>query len=322
MYAVVRLRLFSGLDNPEWRLEGKEAVDLYQRIGSLRSIQAEQWKQPFPRLGYRGIEVTLIEKDKVMAHVVFHASGAVDQLTGALLEDEARAVERLLFGTAPRAALRLGQAPVDTGTKKKGQDRKRKKSKRQPPSLTWQTIDRTGNETLIQGLKPPGKPSTRCRTGASAPSSKPWSAHASYNNCYNYGNDRINRDSTEKAALPGEMRTRPNGMAALKRKLRKEILKDGLVRVAGDRVPAACPINGSHYVVVIIRDAHANTTAKDFHCVRLDKSGKWSHRDASGFPRATDDAGRPITDITTAVFDGSPDLVGVYVAKKNNAKIK
>lgn len=300
MYAIVRLRLFSGLDNPEWRLDGTEVNDWYQRLLRLPPLASSERVQPNARLGYRGMEIKVVgDKEEIIAQAVFFASSAIDRLKGGFLEDKERSIEQQLFESAPTDAL-------------KGLE-----------GLTWATVNFTGNETPIRNLNAPGKPSGRCAIGASTPGSKPWSTHASYNNCYNYANDKLNSDSTEKAALPGVMKTRrPAKSTVLKNRLRQEIPTDDLVRVGSDSVPVACPTQRHHYLVVIIRDAHPTTTAKDFHCIRLDKNGKWSHLDASGFPRTDDDAQQEITDITKAVFDGSPELVGVYVAKKNNAKIK
>lgn len=300
MYAIVRLRLFSGLDNPEWRLDGTEANDWYQRILHLPVLARSAWVQPNARLGYRGMEIKVVgNNEEIIAQAVFFASSADDRLKGGFFADKERSFEQQLFESARGDAMSGLQG------------------------LTWATVNFTGNETPIGGLNPPGKPSGRCAIGASAPGSKPWLTHASYNNCYNYANDKLNSDSTEKAALPGVMKTRrPSKATELKNLLRQEITTDDLVRFGSDSVPVACPPQGHHYLVVIIRDAHPATTAKDFHCIRLDKNGKWSHLDASGFPRTDDDALQEITDITEAVFDGNPELVGVYLAKKNNPKIQ
>src|SRR5262249_29446291 len=81
----------------------------------------------------------------------------------------------------------------------------------------------------------------------------------------------------------------------------------------GLRLPTGCPPAGTHFIAVVIRH-HPTGTIADFHCIRLDRSGAWSHKDGKGKVRDVDDTGRPISDLTKARFKWSPALVGIYQA--------
>lgn len=298
MIAEIRLLLFSGARNPAITLGGDEAESLFRQTTTLPPLQVRTADQRFPRLGYRGIAVLFrTDAGQLLGAWQCYYGEAIDLRARALLLDRNRELEHALFDRLARGHFVSMQ------------------------SLRWDNIDAQGNERPIAGLTPPGLPDEPCAYGATDPHSKAWIKHMLLNNCYNYANDVLNVDPFTPPAMPGHMTGTLQGPpATLMAQLHAAILSDDLESL-GNSVPAACPSPAHHVMLVMLRQVHPATTQLDFHCVRLDQEGTWSHLDASGYPRNTDDAGRPITDVTQAVFDGSPELVGVYMAIANNPKI-
>ena len=262
--------------------------------------------RPKPRVGYRGMTLTIVTGDQPPATIDIYNTWVVDPRFEATRLDANRHLERRLYQTAPAEVQRMLYG------------------------MSFAQMSVQGNEVPIADLVAPDVAKIGCPNGPSAPGVNDWIKHAGYNNCYNYANDALNIDEWSEAALPGTLTKMPASTVTsqVRAKLRIAILDDGVTRVASDRVPSACPANNRHYMVVILRHHPSSTMVKDFHCFRLDSDGTWSHKDASGIPRNTDDAGNDpntgdvITDLTEAKFDGDPVLVGVYRAKKNNQKVK
>lgn len=305
MIAHVKLRLFSGWPNPEWTIGDTESRKLVRDITNLQQIVSEM-PRPKPRLGYRGLTITLVTGEKAPVTIDIYNQWVVDNRFEVARLDAKRQLENMIFKTAPKEVARLFK------------------------QMSFSAITAMGTEVQIAGLNPPDSAKIGCANGPSAPGSKDWILHAGYNNCYNYANDVLNIDEWSSSALPGTLTKMPatTVTAQVKAKLRTAITADGLTRVASNTVPAGCPAANKHYMVVILRHHPSAAAVKDFHCFRLDTDGTWSHKDASGIPRNTDDAGANpntgdiITDLTQAKFDGNPVLVGVYRAKKNNTKVK
>ena len=305
MIAHVKLRLFSGWPNPEWTLGELAARQLAHDVTALQ-FRTSEMSRPKPRVGYRGMTLTIVTGDHPPATIDIYNTWVVDPRVDATRFDADRRIESRIYQTAPTEIRRLLYG------------------------MSFAQISAQGNEVSIADLLPPDVAKIGCANGPSAPGNPDWVTHAGYNNCYNYANDALNFDEWSEAALPGTLTKMPTTTvpSQVKSKLRAAILADGLTRVASNRVPAACPANNKHYMVVILRHHPSSNAVMDFHCLRLDTDGTWSHKDASGIPRNTDDAGADpntgdiITDLTQAKFDGDPVLVGVYRAKKNNLKIK
>jgi len=298
--AHVRLRLFSGWPDPQWTLDETASRKVLSYFLSLPPAGKERPRQK-PRVGYHGFTVTLIKEATSRVSTLDVFSGIVqERRTERVMLDPQSRFEELIYQTAPPSVTEaLG-------------------------GMSYALLSSSGPETAIAGLNPPDYAKVGCANGPTLPSSKDWKTHADYNNCYNYANDVLNLDEWSEAALPGTLTQMPSSTvtSVVRGILRAKILTDGLTRVAGDKVPPACPASNKHYLAVIIRHHPNSTVVHDFHCLRLDKDGTWSHKDGSGDVRNIDDSGAVITDLTQARFDGDPTLVGVYRGKKNNTKIK
>lgn len=303
MTAHVRLRLFSGWPDPQWTLDDTVTRKVLSYFVSLAPAVRDR-ERPKARIGYRGFTITIIKEATARASTFDVFNGTVqERRTDRMLSDPGRRFEDLIYQTAPpEVTVALG-------------------------GMSFQLLSASGPETAISGLNPPDSAKVGCANGPTLPSSKAWKTHADYNNCYNYANDVLNQDEWSEAALPGTLTKMPSSTvtSVVRTILRTHILKDGLTKVAGDKVPATCPAANKHYLAVILRHHPNSTVVHDFHCLRLDKDGTWSHKDGSGEPRNTDDSGaygNVITDLTQAMFDGEPVLVGVYRGRKNNTKIR
>jgi hypothetical protein len=179
--------------------------------------------------------------------------------------------------------------------------------------MTYAELLNSGSEAPIDGLEGPD-PGLQCESSTEYEGNTgPWKTHILTNDCYNYATFALNSTGAD-AAMPG-----PGRKLSLMRPLTQEALMagldhDGLDLLAGHRLPSRCPGNGAHYLVVMLRHHPSRTTVKDFHCVRLDRGGAWSHKDGIGPVRSTDDVGHPIVDLAQARFKWNPILVGIYRA--------
>jgi len=109
------------------------------------------------------------------------------------------------------------------------------------------------------------------------------------NNCYNYGSDIV----TNTFAQPGRGSSHKWTMNTCEDMTRAAIA-DGLI-LYGTDYPVDKPESG-HYVALLI------WPETNFHWVRLDSTGKWSHKPGGTQVRNTDNDGNEITDPSTQDF--------------------
>jgi hypothetical protein len=187
--------------------------------------------------------------------------------------------------------------------------------------LTFAELTKARNESTIKGLDrdvPIG--GFGCPTGVAFPGTQnerdDWNDSSS--NCYNYANNH--KATGGVPAVPG-----PNGRLSwtLEEMRHAAIEKDKLELVSDDgRLPAVCPVDPkSHYIVICLRDPMGNGSFTDFHCLRLDKNGKWSHKDGAGEVRTHDDIKNEITDLRNASFKLPLTLVGFFLSTKGRRRI-
>ncbi|TAH38320.1 MAG: hypothetical protein EYC62_00125 [Alphaproteobacteria bacterium] len=120
-----------------------------------------------------------------------------------------------------------------------------------------------------------------------------------WNNCYAYAaNDpeihRCPNDASQDPAWPRPgMEQQPvNIFFTNNKKLRHSIVKDGLI-YAGKKYPQPKP--GTYIIAAYtcVHKQHAND--KDYHFYRLDRSGTWSHKNATALPVDQNNKLKPIT---------------------------
>ena len=130
-------------------------------------------------------------------------------------------------------------------------------------------------ESLVQELLP---------TNGTEPEYKPlaWNIPpmSITHNCYDYAFNIYNPLKFDPSQIPGEY-TCKNGISYLE-SVAKPTTRN-----------AVCPV-GTHKIALLMDDG------KDFHFLRQDKDGTWSHKPGSGFATNKDYSGKIITDPETA----------------------
>jgi hypothetical protein len=299
--------MFTGRPNPEWTIDGETAATLAAELERLTDVtvrRSERW-----RLGYKGFVLTAIDNGVVLRHasvfdgLVEEAArstlGRLDRAPFRAQADANRDLEQLIYASAPGGVLQ------DLG------------------DMTFAQLTAPGNETLISGVRHGGKIRQACRSGPDPSRESKWEALDAQNNCYRYANDALNDTNIfAPVAMPGALQMMPpaTDTPTVKQLFHQELVNDGLVHCAGDRVPDSCPPAGHLYLCVFLRHHDFTGDVTDYHCLRRDLDGTWSHLDGP-LVRHDDDTLSPITDLATAAFWHNPVLVGIYVAPLNNTKI-
>jgi hypothetical protein len=295
MSGTVSITIFAGLPNPSWRLSDDDSVRFQQLIPSYPvEVPTARFEPDGPDVlqrplaGFRGFTITFQNDDRGGTRYHTYNRLILEEATGVLRRDLGeRALEQELYATAPPAVVtRLG-------------------------GMSYAQLITAGPVSLIAGLQGPDH-DLQCGSSTLYPGNTgQWKTHRLDNNCYNYATDVLNTNPLALPAVPGP------GAALLLNPLTEAALKDALVAddlaSTGKQLPSVCPPAGSHYLVVLLRH-DPNNLITDFHCVRLDRDGHWSHKDGAGPVRNVDDAHQPIVDLTQAKFRWSPSLVGIYIA--------
>lgn len=293
MNVMIELNLFSGRPNATCRIGAKDARELLAVIEG-QPIQPPGFQpnpaspEPLgrPRSGYRGWIVT-VENDATPRRLEVFKNLVLDG--GACRACSGPAIERDLYSLLPKETVRefLG-------------------------GMSYDDVIKPGAPATIRNL---AAVSARVR----CPNAPPFDGAAGdfetfryFNNCYNYATNVVNRVPL-RAAIPGSPNVRlPLTMS----KLRNALVDDGLEPL-GMSLDGACPEEGSHFIAVLLR-RNPTGAVRDFHCLRLDKTGTWSHKDGNGEVLNIDDDGAPIVDLARANLSWDPELAGFYRFSNSN----
>lgn len=290
MTAIVELDLFSGLPNLVWTLSdpiaGQLLADIEQLdVRSPGNRLMPDYDEPLgrPRSGYRGISVEFADHNKHRSFEVF-GDLILDVATGRVLRDPGKTLERRLYESAPASqrAEALG-------------------------SMSYAEVTASGREARIGGIESvprdlecPQSPQYRGAQGS-------FHKFRRTNNCYNYATKVVNQVPAG-AAIPGT----PNIGSPLTMAKLKAALVDDKLQPLGMALPDQCPAAGTHYIAVLLRKSPGGDV-RDFHCLRLDSNGIWSHKDGKGAVRNVDDNGTKIVDLASAALSWTPELAGFYL---------
>lgn len=180
-------------------------------------------------------------------------------------------------------------------------------------------FDRQSFQSLTSAADGVGSPIAPACPGAKAfPPPAKWrtSPGKADNRCYNYANDVFTTDT----AVPGAA----IHLDLTEKELHDLLVSDGLVPVTPERkkLPQACHPNPCAHLIAAaqrLKNTFTRTengvavpTFRDFHFLRLDANGVWSHKDGTRRPRNTDTTGRPLVDLPTAKFRLKHYWVGYY----------
>lgn len=288
MKATIELNLYSGFRNPVWVVGGSEARHLLAAFEMLpmeaRGFQPiAMYKEPLgrPRSGYRGLTIAFENGDQR----VFEVFGdlVLDPKISRVRRDSQRQLERHLYSLMPT------ETTVEYLA-----------------GMSFEQVILSGHEARIQNID--AVPSElEC---AAAPlyegDAGDFLTHRYVNNCYNYATKVVNKVPL-KQALPGT----PNvGKPLTMARLRAAVEDDGFVPL-GMALDGSCPPEGSYYIAVLLRRSPSGAV-RDFHCLRLDRNGVWSHKDGKGEVRNVDDNGNAIVDLAQAALSWEPELAGFY----------
>ena len=128
------------------------------------------------------------------------------------------------------------------------------------------------------------------------------------NNCYNYGTDIL----TNTFAQPGRG-TDHEWQENTCEEIKKAALSDGLQYV-GTEYPKNKPIKG-HYIAELI------WPETNFHWVRLDSNGKWSHKPGGSRITNKDNDGLDITNPSIQDFSPWTEFCGYFLVIPTNSTI-
>ena len=289
MSATVELNLFSGLPNVSWQIDGQVAKDLLPHINAMPLQQVgfqpiHGYNEPLgrPRSGYRGVTITFSGSEGDAVYDVF-GPYIYDYKSGRVRLDTKEAISNQILKSIPQPIV----ADVLNG-------------------MTIEQLTTLGHEAKIQGISGSNREASCDHAPAYVGNTGPFKTFQQRNNCYNYATSVVNQ-LPGRAAIPGSPDVRPPLTQA---KLVNALVDDGL-DLLGTDLPEACPTEGNRYVAILLRH-HPSGLVRDFHCLRLDKTGNWSHKDGKDEVRNVDDNGNVISNIRNAALSWDPELVGFF----------
>jgi len=248
--------------------------------------------------GYKGFVITPPGRPIiriVSSHEAKHAYIYVGDRPGALIDTD-RAIETWLFQHSSGVVERLGMSFEE----------------RRMPRIASLISGFATEQVAIGDLE--------CENGVSFPGGNTAAWNASNSNCYNYANDVM--ATGVNPAVPG-----PNGTSSWTKAqmIHAATVKDKLTLITPEgELPRVCPASAkSHYLGIFLRDPEGNGSFTDFHCLRLDRDGMWSHKDGSSNVSRKDHSTprKVIRDLRTAVFKPRMTLVGFFVSTKGVRRI-
>ncbi len=254
----ITLNIFSGMPNPSWDLDDREATMAEDRILSLLA----DGEQPQPQgLGYQGFSVSRWDAEGNLVPLALGGGQLTE--TNKMDVDEPlnvfgnKEVENFLLGTARNA--------VDD-------------------DLASFVSDAMDVDVLMEDLAmKEGAACPPCGGGnAPAYNPGPWNAQPTVwnNNCYNYANNQITNTFAQPGRASGVPMTAMSCGGVL-----PSATADGLRAVPNFQASTA-----GWYVALVI------WPGRDFHWYRQDSHGCWSHKPGPTAARNTDNSGLQIAD--------------------------
>ena len=291
--ARIVLNLFSGRPNQEWPIEKAAADDLVRRLQSIplqpRTVRpAIRERKPVdflgrPRSGYRGFEV-YADSESFQPAFQIYGTLVFEQAAQKIRTDNSNQWETFVWRTAPATVLE------------------------ELDNITLAELQAPEDTDLIAGVEGEYVKLT-CTIGPKyVGDTGQFHTFQAKNNCYNYATAKANRTKSKPAAIPGQA----NQTSSFSLDGLRDALDDDRLQFEDRTQPTWCPPKGAHWLAVMRR--HIVGKLPDFHCLRLDKNGRWSQKDGTGAVENTDNDGALMTDLKQARLIGSPELAGFYLA--------
>ena len=294
--ARVVLRLFSGLPNPSWPLP-RDMADEIRRTFQNLPVQPEAFRPEIsrgkpedplgrPRSGYRGFQIFADKESRVPEYEIYSFL-VREPATGRVRSNGTSIAEAIVWRSVPQSVLeRLG-------------------------NITLAEATAPTNEQVIRGVMGAYVDLNCARGPRYFKNGGRYNKLIRENNCYNYATRKPNPVPFSDPAVPG----RNNGINQFTLNALRQALDDDKLEFKGFDQPTVCPPEGQHWVAAMVRHS-ATGRLTDVHFLRLDKSGRWSHKDGDDPVTDEDDRGNKIGDLTQALFLGLPELAGFFLAKE------
>lgn len=310
--------VFSGRENPQWVVEGKEAQTVLKDLATARDAVADV-NSGTEELGYRGLVVEPLS-DNVTAEfglpAAFRIAGGASSFDSKGMEIAERLIKGMIKATPLSLTASADPEPFDKDLQKFLLS--------QLSSVSQATLT-ADTETLTQDeTEEAGDEEEATKKGASKKASKAsliqicqiesgvfnpgfWNdpAHRTRNNCYNYASNR----RTDTFAQPG--RASGQQYSALTcAQVGPAAVRDG-ARAHPNCAPAS--ENPRWYMALVIAPGPA---FKDYHWYRKSREGFWGHKPGGTAARNTDNSGKIITDPRTANRGPYTIFCGFYYAQR------
>ena len=295
----ISIDLYSGIPNPTWTIRAFNNGSWRTRFDSLDpAVLANDYR--LRRSGFKGMTIVTKDGDGTRSYVA--VDGFVfERGTGVVKLDPGGRTAELLFETAPPEVLLEYGLTYDLVT---------------APAEAPSPIAGIGGSGPVGGLACADAPAYPGNAGVwkGGPSAPP-----NPNNCYSYANNHP--ITFDQYGVPGpNAKCIPSTQAEMLERLASDQLD---VASPVDMLPAACPIarasKQAHYIAVCFRKQVGSK--QDFHCLRLDATGVWSHKDGTGPVTSEDAMGNTITDLRVARFDGKMTLIGFLASIEGKRQI-
>jgi len=302
--STIVINIFSGRPNPEWPLDHGLADEIRRRINELPPLPRDHFRalgplgEPAdpvgrPRSGFRGIELFETTPLQQNPEFVFFGGLVFEPITGLLRSDAHLDFAQKLFRTIP----------VEIHTDLDG--------------MNLQEVMAADEEVPIAGVDGPFVRLPCDHATRYLGSSDPFNLnkypknYRSVNNCYNYAMDALT--TTGPRAISGRSnRLRKPSVEAL-----RDALALDLLDYKGTQQPSECAPEDAHWVAALVRH-HPKRRVRDFHFLRLDQTGQWSHKDGNGPVENDDEMGDPLLDLSKAILGWSPQLAGFFIAHERH----
>lgn len=277
MPVVVRFEIFSGRTNPQFELTGEQEIELSERVSILRTRSKRQLSSRAA-----GLPVIRVIRTSDKGRRVLLIGGGIVHFSPLPFGLQDDGIGKWLIDICPPSILPHGLtgeqilALIDWWTEKL--------SKYRPPPAT---------------VPPSPPPCDPCPAADAVPFTEDWPPNPTFtysrlwcNNCYDYANLQVTDTFSQPGYGSGEIyasHTCADMSAAA--------VRDGLLPVPNCTDPLG--VGNGWYVALIIGEVG---DAPDFHWLKQDSSGCWSHKLGINGATFLDFHGHPIRSPQTANF--------------------
>jgi len=287
-YVSVTLRVYSGIENPSWILEGPITLRQIQALVAANSFVQRDGPYPWYKIGYSGFKlqpsVSSSECNEVASRgIKIYASAYLERLL--LASGQHLPKEVVAHVEEEIARLEKDPPPKDYGL----------------PSASFSQHKVQFGDCPI----PVRGPDNSTVYNPDTDDCGMFVSHQYENNCYDYGTDIVTNTYAQPGRGTGHKWT-VNDCTNMAQAAESDGLKWYGTALPKDNIPRG----GGHYVALFI------WPQTNFHWVRKDSNtnGQWSHKPGGTPVRNVDDDGNIITDPSKSNFSPWTQFCGYMIA--------